>query len=230
MIAVIIPAHNEARRLGRCLSAVKRAAREVEQCGQQVQVLVVLDRCSDSSPAIAQRHGVHTLQVDAGNVGIARRLGAALMLERGASWLACTDADSRVPPHWLSWQLQCAADAVCGTVHVERWQGWQDGELRRRYRNSYLACENHRHIHGANLGVCALAYQRVGGFAPLPAHEDVHLVHALMANGARIVWTAQHSVATSSRADSRAPEGFASYLKGLAQHTSPDVEENAVRR
>ncbi|KJK07338.1 MULTISPECIES: glycosyltransferase family 2 protein [Pseudomonas] len=229
MIAVIIPAHNEARRLGRCLSAVRLAAHEVEQTGQQVQVLVVLDRCSDGSAAVAQRHGVQTLRVDAGNVGIARRLGAALMLERGARWLACTDADSRVPAHWLTWQLQCAADAVCGTVHVERWQPWQDAELRRRYRNSYQACENHRHIHGANLGVCAQAYQRVGGFAPLPAHEDVHLVKALLASGARIVWTARHSVATSSRGDSRAAHGFGDALKRLALCCSPDPAENAPR-
>ncbi|MHC6225630.1 glycosyltransferase family 2 protein [Pseudomonas sp. X10] len=216
MIAVIIPAHNEARRLGRCLAAVKLAARQAEDAGHPVQTLVVLDQCTDSSEAIALRHGVETLVVDAGNVGQARRAGAALMLERGARWLACTDADSRVPAHWLLWQLECAADAVCGTVHIEHWQSWQDAGLRRRYRNGYRACEDHRHIHGANLGVCAQAYQRVGGFPPLPTHEDVHLVNALQAIGARIVWTARHSVATSSRGDSRARGGFGAHLKALA--------------
>jgi len=216
MIAVIIPAHNEARRLGRCLSAVRLAAHEVEQTGQQVQVLVVLDRCSDGSAAVAQRHGVQTLRVDAGNVGIARRLGAALMLERGARWLACTDADSRVPAHWLTWQLQCAADAVCGTVHVERWQPWQDAELRRRYRNSYQACENHRHIHGANLGVSSAAYRKAGGFQALPAHEDVQLVADLERSGARIMWTARNRVTTSARQHCRCREGFGDYLKSLA--------------
>lgn len=215
MIAVIIPAHNEARRLGRCLKSVKAAALLAEQAGHRVEVLVVLDRCSDGSAAIARRHGVDTLAVDAGNVGVARRAGAALMLERGASWLACTDADSRVPSHWLLWQLACAADAVCGTVHIERWQPWQKTALRQLYRSRYEAREGHRHIHGANLGVCAKAYAKVGGFAPLPAHEDVHLVRALEAHGAQIVWTAKHSVATSSRRDSRAREGFGDYLAGL---------------
>nr|WP_158458119.1 glycosyltransferase [Pseudomonas fluorescens] len=216
MIAVIIPAHNEARRLGRCLEAVKAAARHAEQAGHEVRILVVLDRCTDSSAAIARRHKVETLEVAAGNVGKARRAGAAWMLEQGAHWLACTDADSRVPPHWLMWQLECAADAVCGTVHIERWQPWQDAELRRRYRSGYQAREDHRHIHGANLGICARAYQRVGGFPPLAAHEDVHLVNALQAAGARIVWTARHSVATSSRGNCRAREGFGDYLKSLA--------------
>ncbi|MBF8778255.1 glycosyltransferase [Pseudomonas fulva] len=215
MIGVVIPAHNEARRLGRCLRAVKAARRQAEQAGYQVQVLVVLDRCSDASEAIARRHGVMTLVVDAGNVGQARRAGAAFMLERGARWLACTDADSRVPEHWLLWQVQCAADAVCGTVHVERWQPWQGAALRRLYRSRYQAVEGHSHVHGANLGVCAQAYQRAGGFQPLPAHEDMQLVQALQASGARIVWTARHSVATSSRKDSRAREGFGDYLSEL---------------
>ncbi|CAI3804672.1 hypothetical protein GLGCALEP_03685 [Pseudomonas sp. MM221] len=215
MIAVIIPAHNEARRLGHCLKAVKAARARAEAAGLAVEVLVVLDRCSDSSARVARRHGVHTLEVDAGNVGVARRAGAAWMIARGAQWLACTDADSRVPQHWLTSQLQWHADAVCGTVHIERWQPWQSIAVRRLYRSLYQAREGHRHIHGANLGVCAKAYERVGGFQPLPAHEDVQLVLALQASGAQIVWTAEHSVATSSRGDSRAKQGFGDYLTGL---------------
>lgn len=215
MIAVIIPAHNEARRLGYCLTAVKQAVAQAETAGIAVEVLVVLDRCVDTSARIARRHGVHTLEPEAGNVGIARRLGAAWMIERGAQWLAFTDADSRVPRHWLVSQLQWHADAVCGTVHIERWQPWQNAALRQLYRSRYQAREGHRHIHGANLGVCAKAYERVGGFQPLPAHEDVQLVLALEASGAQIVWTAAHSVATSSRVDSRARQGFGDYLCGL---------------
>ena len=87
MIAVVIPAHNEARRLGRCLRAVQAAALQAQQAGHQVEVLVVLDRCSDGSAAVARRFGVQVLTVDAGNVGMARRVGAAYMLERGAQWL-----------------------------------------------------------------------------------------------------------------------------------------------
>ncbi|WP_312937007.1 glycosyltransferase [Pseudomonas sp.] len=215
MIAVVIPAHNEARRLGHCLRAVQVAAAHAQAQGHRVEILVVLDRCQDGTAAVAMRHGVATLTVDAGNVGLARQAGARHMLERGAHWLACTDADSKVPPHWLCWQMQCAADAVCGTVHIERWQPWQTAAIRALYRSRYEAREGHRHIHGANLGVCAQAYERVGGFQPLAAHEDVHLVQALQASGAQIVWTARNSVATSSRADARAREGFGDYLISL---------------
>ncbi|WP_313201047.1 glycosyltransferase [Pseudomonas sp.] len=215
MIGVVIPAHNEARRLGRCLTAMAAAVALAEQAGHRVRVLVVLDRCVDASARVTARYGVDALEVEAGSVGMARRLGARWMLERGASWLACTDADSQVPAHWLLSQLACTAEVVCGTVHIARWQPWQRAALRKLYLSRYEAREGHRHIHGANLGVCARAYERVGGFQPLPAHEDVQLVRDLEADGAQIVWTARHSVATSSRIDSRAREGFGDYLASL---------------
>ncbi|HDS1680294.1 TPA: glycosyltransferase [Pseudomonas putida] len=215
MIGVVIPAHNEARRLGHCLKAMTAAATVAKQAGHAVSVLVVLDRCVDGSAKVTAGYDVDVLAVEAGSVGMARRLGAEWMLQRGASWLACTDADSQVPAHWLLSQLACTAEVVCGTVHIARWQPWQRAALRTLYLSRYEAREGHRHIHGANLGVCARAYERVGGFQPLAAHEDVQLVRDLEADGARIVWTARHSVATSSRIDSRCREGFGDYLASL---------------
>ena len=216
MIAVIIPAHDEAEALPRCLTAMGAAARAAEAAGYRVEILVVLDRCSDGSAGIARRFAVDILEVDVRNVGQARRAGAALMLERGAQWLACTDADSCVPVDWLLCQLAFAADAVCGTVHVEQWLPEQDGALQARYLSRYEMREGHRHIHGANLGICARAYQRVGGFQPLALNEDVRLIEDLQACGATIVWTARNSVSTSPRLDPRARSGFGDYLKSLA--------------
>ncbi|MDN7140116.1 glycosyltransferase [Pseudomonas sp. JQ170] len=213
MIAVIVPAHNEQHLLGPCLRALLRARRAVKALGEAVQIVVVLDDCSDASEQVARAHRVEVLKVRARNVGYARRTGAALMLERGARWLAFTDADSCVPVDWLVCQLDFAADAVCGTVHVAHWQAHQDAALRARYLAHYQAREGHGHIHGANLGVCARAYERAGGFQPLAVHEDVQLVGALTAIGAYIVWTARNSVSTSSRSDSRVSGGFGDFLK-----------------
>ena len=216
MIAVILPAHNEEQYLPACLRALKQAAANAEALGERVEIVVVLDQCSDASEAIALAHGVHTLHVTARNVGYARRAGANWMLERGARWLACTDADSCVPADWLVCQLDCGADAVCGTVHVDQWQAHQDATLQARYLAHYQAREGHRHIHGANLGICARAYQRVGGFQPLPLDEDVQLISDLELSGARIVWTARNSVSTSSRVDCRARGGFGDFLSTMA--------------
>ncbi|MBM3103748.1 glycosyltransferase [Pseudomonas sp. P66] len=215
MIAVIVPAHNEEQLLGACLQALTQAARAVSALGEPVQILVVLDDCSDASETIVLRHGVESLKVTARNVGHARRAGAALMLERGARWLSFTDADSCVPAHWLLCQLAFSADAVCGTVHVDTWQPHQDMLLRERYLAHYQAREGHRHIHGANLGICARAYQRVGGFQAMALDEDVQLVSDLQQSGAHIVWTARNSVATSSRRDCKVRGGFGDFLNSL---------------
>ncbi|WP_025128958.1 glycosyltransferase family 2 protein [Pseudomonas sp. PH1b] len=216
MIAVIIPAHNEEQLLGRCLRALAQATLGASVSGEEVQTVVVLDDCSDASEAVARAHGVEVLKVVARNVGQARRAGAALMLERGARWLAFTDADSCVPADWLLCQLAFAADAVCGTVHIEAWQPHQGAALRARYQAHYQDREGHRHIHGANLGICARAYARVGGFQALALHEDVQLVNDLQQSGARIVWTARNSVSTSSRSDCRVQGGFGDFLSSLA--------------
>ena len=215
MIGVVVPAHNEERLLGQCLQALLQAARHPGLDGEPVLILVVLDACSDGSATIAGQLGVATLSIDAGNVGQARRAGAAHVIARGARWLACTDADSRVSPDWLVQQLRHEAEVVCGTVRVHDWEGY-DGQVQAAYHLQYCHEDGHRHIHGANLGVCTAAYQRVGGFPPLSAHEDVHLVGALQDAGARIVWTGQNSVVTSARRDARARCGFGDYLSQLA--------------
>ena len=215
MIGVIVPAHNEQDLLPQCLQSLQAAGRHGALLGEPVQLLVVLDSCDDESALVARAFGALTLSVSARNVGHARRVGAAYMLSRGARWLACTDADSTVPDDWLAQQLAFQADAVCGTVTVMDW-GDYGLATQTRYLGRYQACEGHRHIHGANLGICAKAYRRAGGFKPLSAHEDVGLVEALERSGARIVWTALNSVCTSARVDPRAREGFGDYLKTLA--------------
>lgn len=216
MIGVVVPAHNEETLLRDCLDALSKAAAPVRMAGEEVQILVVLDACSDRSEVIAEEQGVDILRVNQRNVGFARRAGAEYMLERGARWLACTDADSKVPEDWLIRQLGFDADAVCGTVAVEDWLPEHSLALRQRYEAGYHAEEGHRHIHGANLGICARAYRRAGGFQPMTVSEDVHLINELQRCGAHIVWTAMISVRTSSRADCRARGGFGDFLKSLA--------------
>lgn len=220
MIGVVVPAHNEQALLGHCLVSLKAAAWQAQLAGEQVEILVVLDACTDASAHIAKAHGVLTLTIEQHNVGYARRAGADFMLERGADWLACTDADSTVPVDWLVQQLAFEADAVCGTVTIGDWQPMLTHRLRQRYLQLYHASEHHRHIHGANLGIRAMAYRRAGGFRPLAVHEDVHLVRDLQHSGARIIWTARNSVLTSARSDTRVRGGFGDYLASLAAQTS----------
>ncbi|SFP35614.1 glycosyltransferase family 2 protein [Variovorax sp. 770b2] len=210
MIGVVIPAHNEAERIGAALQAVLRAAAHPALLGEPVGVAVVLDSCSDSTDAVVAQYPVVGVALDARNVGIARARGAELFIASGARWLAFTDADTLVSPDWLVKQLAEDADVVCGSIGVEDWGvcGLEGSAVQAHFARHYVDADGHRHIHGANLGVSAEAYCRVGGFQPLACSEDVALVEALQAAGARIAWSAGPRVTTSARTDARARGGF----------------------
>lgn len=216
MIGIVIPAHNEERCLKACLQSVLVAAAHPGLCGEPVSVMVVLDACDDGSRAIAEAFpGIEIIETDARSVGIARATGANALIESGARWIACTDADTVVPPDWLVAQLSCNADAVCGVVEVDDWS-MHSSDVRSRYEAAYIDREGHRHIHGANLGVASAAYVLAGGFPAMTAHEDVYLVRRLEELQARIAWSCTVRVKTSARLDCRAREGFGDYLRALA--------------
>ncbi len=217
MIGILIPAHNEEALLEECLQAALLAARHELLNGEDVEVLVVLDSCTDRSLDIVNSHPVHSLVIQARNVGEARAAGARYLLERGARWISCSDADSRVAQDWLVAQLALGTDAVCGTVTVDAWHESFDEAAQIRYHQHYQAREGHRHIHGANLGISADAYRRAGGFEPLACHEDVQLVRQLERCGATIAWSHRPQVLTSARLDARARGGFGDYLRGMLQ-------------
>lgn len=223
MIGVVVPVHNEEACLEACLIALTVASAHPMLGGEPVVVVLVLDDCSDRSAAIANRHATRhrpngeltCLTVAARNVGKARHAGAEHLLARDARWLAFTDADTRVAPDWLVAQLALRADAVCGLVTVDDWS-LHPPHVPDRFFAQYRRQDDHRHVHGANLGVCSQAYRRAGGFPPQTAHEDVALVQQLMAIDAHIVWSSHPQVITSARARGRLRGGFADHLTMLA--------------
>lgn len=223
MIGIAVPAHNEEAMLGPCLAALLAAARDPGLQGEAVAVLIVLDACDDDSGGVVRRHrrlfeaaGVtlDCIEVDERRVGAARGAGARRLLSLGARWLAFTDADTRVTPQWLVAQLALNADVVCGSVAVDDWSPHAEraDALRAHFEGFYQDREGHRHIHGANLGVAAAAYQAAGGFEAVSCHEDVLLVKALERIGARFAWSARPRVFTSARRDARARDGFGDTL------------------
>lgn len=226
MIGVAIPAHNEERCLDACLAAVLVAARHPALDSEPVLVCLVLDACDDASSDIARRHALRyaragvlfqVIEVDARQVGAARAAGAAALIAAGARWLAFTDADTRVGPGWLAAQLALCADVVCGSVEVDDWSPHAANAslAQTLFARDYQDREGHRHIHGANLGVCARAYIAVGGFISVACHEDVLLVRSLEAAGARFAWSALPRVYTSARIDARARGGFGDTLRAM---------------
>jgi glycosyltransferase involved in cell wall biosynthesis len=214
MIGVVIPVHNEETLLGDCLQGIHHAARDPLLDAEPVEIVVVLDACTDRSAAIAIQHKAQIVSLSARCVGAARALGASWVLDYGARWIAFTDADTIVPPNWLSAQLDLYADATCGQVCIDDWSDHPPA-VRERFLEHYSA--DTRHIHGANLGIAAAAYRAAGGIPALKLGEDAALISSLMERRGDVRWAGSPHVTTSARWESTIEGGFAAYLRGLRE-------------
>jgi glycosyltransferase involved in cell wall biosynthesis len=229
-IGIVVPARNEELRLPRCLAALEAATagmRAADESAPRVRVIVVVDGSTDGTLRVAREWpGVEVVTSDAGRVGAARRAGvdhllrseAATATAAGRVWIANTDADSAVPPDWLSAQLLHARSGVellLGTVRPDP-QELADGLLA-AWRLRHEIADGHPHVHGANLAVRGDVYRSAGGFPDVVTHEDVLLSAAVRRAGGLVLSTGSNPVLTSGRTTGRAPGGMASYLRELGQ-------------
>lgn len=220
-LAVVVPARNERRRIGAALEAILTATATLKATHPQVtvRVVVVLDRCTDgTADRVAHYPGVEAITSDHGMVGAARAQGISHILATTntaphALWLACTDADSRVPNNWLLHHYETArsgADVLLGTVRPQL-----HGPALHTWTERHTLRDGHPHVHGANLGILAHAYLAAGGFPHVAEHEDQILAKNARTLGLRIVSTDNAPVQTSARRTGRTPGGMAGYLRSF---------------
>ncbi|WP_130804013.1 glycosyltransferase [Acinetobacter ihumii] len=211
-IGVVIPAFNEEEYLEKCLAALHDARQRCTAHNIQIEILVVLDSCSDKSIEIVQACKINYLECNFKCVGKARDLGVRHFIAQGIYWVACTDADSEVTQDWFIQQcLHQPTDVICGVVEINNWQTLSE-QVQQDYALHYHDEMHHRHIHGANLCFSTQAYQLAGGFDNLECHEDVGLVEKMQALGLRISWSNKLRVITSARLEGKAPQGFSNFL------------------
>lgn len=222
---VVVPAHDEAELVGRCVSALAAAVHHSREHGIDVRVTLVLDACGDDTAAAAARAAARgdlvldVVEVNATNVGRAREAGVAavrarLDLPEECVWLLHTDADSAVGSDWVVEHVRLAdagADVVVGTVRPD--PADLGPERSRAWEATRVPGRPNGHVHGANLGVRLSAHVAAGGFEHVVAHEDVGLVARLRALPATIVASDTVDVLTSGRPVGRAPHGYAQYLR-----------------
>jgi glucosyl-3-phosphoglycerate synthase len=130
---VVVPAHDEELRIGRCLRAL---ASQAEVGPDEFEVIVVLDGCEDGTEAevdavrsyLSRDTGqstnavggpaIHTVVGPDQGAGPARATGMDIgcarleALGRDGGLLASTDADSVVAPDWIARQLEAIAGGV----------------------------------------------------------------------------------------------------------------------
>jgi glycosyltransferase involved in cell wall biosynthesis len=121
-LAVIIPARNEAPRLGGCLDSVRQALEYAEVA--DAEVIVVDDDSTDETFDVARAHGALALRQS-------RRLGPLAAWSLGvanssASLLLFADADSRVDRGAISALLRGFARPAVGVIAArsEPYSGW----------------------------------------------------------------------------------------------------------
>lgn len=232
-IAVVVPSRNEAQLLPRALLALEESTRQLALRFPDVRVslTVVLDSTTDTSTSVLADHpNMHVESISVGRVGAARNAGiaAAMSTSRFALsrlWIANTDADSAVPPHWLERHHALAiagAEVVVGTVEPFR-MDLSEPRLADWHAHHQLR-DGHPYVHGANLGFRADVFTSLGGFADVGLHEDRAFVTEAHASHYSIVATDSCRVRTSGRLRARVEGGFAGFLAKLDISGNPDTQ------
>jgi len=261
---VAIPVRDEEDQIGGCLAAL------LGQTEPPDHIVLLINNTTDRSADIARamaaraRPAVHVIERrlsgTGANAGTARRLAmdaaAELVGLRGA--LLTTDADGRVPRHWvatnLAW-LRRGMDAVCGKAAIDPVDEAAipahliaDDAAETRYTelldeiDSLLDPRPHdpwpRHTHrsGASIAVGAAVYRAVGGVPAVPHGEDRALIAALDERDCKIRHDPALEVIVSGRLVGRAEGGMAATItrRMLVQDRWADdrleAPEAAVRR
>ena len=94
--SIIIPAHNEEKYIEKCLQSIAIASKSYEN---QVEVIVVLNRCTDGTKEIAESYDCITIENSDKNLSKIRNAGVDIA--RGEI-IVTIDADSQMNEHLLS--------------------------------------------------------------------------------------------------------------------------------
>ncbi|PIY78866.1 MAG: glycosyl transferase family 2, partial [Parcubacteria group bacterium CG_4_10_14_0_8_um_filter_35_7] len=89
--SIIIPAHNEEKYIGKCLGSIKKAS---QFCQNQVEIIVILNRCHDRTEEIVKKINVKIFKNDRQNLAALRNFGAK---QATGDIIITIDADS-----WMS--------------------------------------------------------------------------------------------------------------------------------
>jgi glucosyl-3-phosphoglycerate synthase len=242
-VVVVVPARDEAERIGACLRAL---AEQRDVSHDTYEVVVVLDGCRDGTRARALEVAVsyphlrlHTVELDTpSGVGRARRVGMdlacerLLAVERPQGLIASTDADSIVAEDWL--KVQCAlvvagAGAIGGAIELDpreardlsrealQRRGAEAAKRLQRVQESGIPWNGqiaeHHQFSGASLALTAAVYRECGGLPVSAALEDEALERELFNRGISIHRSRAVRVSTSARTEGRAPRGLAHDLR-----------------
>ncbi|CAL9281704.1 MULTISPECIES: glycosyltransferase [unclassified Streptomyces] len=214
---VVVPAHQEAERIGATLDAL------AAQRDRDFTLVVVDNASTDSTAALARGFAdrapfpVHVLDEPEKGVGCAVDTGFRYAIARGATLLARTDADCLPHPGWTAAAraaLLRGAGLVCGRIDARRDEHGPLGRAAFRAlvriaaffgrirpahhrRHGYLA--PYRMHAGNNMAVTAALYEAVGGMPRRPSPTDRLFLNRVRRRTTAIVHARDMVVENSTR-------------------------------
>jgi GT2 family glycosyltransferase len=189
-VTVVVPTHNGARWLARCLDSLEQLRYP------DYEVVVVDDGSTDATPAIATRHGVRLLRQER-NGGLSRARNAGVSAATG-DIVAFIDDDATADPDWLFFlvtAMERTGAVACGGPNLpppdEGFVGQCVACAPGNPTHVLLTDDLAEHIPGCNMAFRVSALQRIGGFDPThrAAGDDVDVCWKLQVAGERIAFS-----------------------------------------
>ncbi len=153
--SIIVPAYNEEIMIAECILSIQR-----QDYDGECEIIVVNNASTDRTEEIARSLGVTVVFEQ--KQGYVHALRAGFSAATG-DIIACTDADTRVPPFWLekiSENLLEQGTIACSGVFM-----FYDGPWFIRFIGRVFGRLNY-HLAGANMAVWRKTYLASGGFDP----------------------------------------------------------------
>ena len=197
VLSVGIPAHNEAKYIGRAIESLLQSA---QRAGEPIEVVVALNRCTDATQAIAESLGARCVEEHRKCIAAVRN--AAVRGGR-APLIATLDADSWVRPGTIA--------AVLRKLRDPRWVGggawmtperWSLGIVVTGFM--VLGHMPDKRISGGMFWCPREVFDTLGGFdESMVSLEDLHFAYRMKAlahqRGQRYGTLHRHGIRTSTR-------------------------------
>lgn len=182
-LSVVVPAYNEERLIGRCLTSIAEAAAAVADRIHPVEIIVCDNASTDTTAAQARAHRAVVVHEPVRQIARARNRGAAAAV---GEWLLFFDADSVACPDLFRALAEAMADPRClgggALVELEGNRGY--GLWLARLWN--LISRLLRWAPGGFLFCRADAFRELGGFnEELFVSEELDLSRRLKSLGRR---------------------------------------------
>lgn len=241
-VAIVIPAYNEERFIGRCLEAC------IDQTWPPDEIIVVNNRSTDNTASIVRRYQEEYPRSDIRLLDQNEYQGIAPTRNCGfdharSDVIGRIDADSIIANNWVETVRRRfqdpGVDAASGPAFfydmpLRGFSFWVDCTLRARV---HRLAKDERFLHGANMAIRATAWKAVRHLTQLDLedrlHEDVELALTLYENDFEVRFEPTMVVGTSARRVECSPLDFYRYAMRHARttqmHGTPGFKSRAAR-